>query len=71
MIFIGKYKKPKIEYLELDEMRYIENGKFKIRLNENNAQEYCTWNEMWNMVLADIDKIEAYEYNNCQPKNHC
>ena len=61
-------EKTRIEYLELDECRYIENDEFKLRPNENNTQEYCTWDEMWNMVLADIDKLEAYERNNCQSK---
>lgn len=57
-------KKHNIEYLELDESRYIENDEFKVKLNENDAQEYCTWDEMWDMVLADIDKLEEYEHKN-------
>ncbi|MDE6339694.1 MAG: hypothetical protein K2K97_07910, partial [Muribaculaceae bacterium] len=58
-------KKSKIEYLELDKCRYIENDEFKVRLNEYNTQEYSTWDEMWDMVLAYIDKLEAYEHSNC------
>ena len=70
MIFIDM-KKPRIKYLELDENRYIENDEFKIRLNENNNEpEYITWDEMWDMVLADIDKLEKYEHQNSQSKNH-
>lgn len=61
-------KKYRIEYLELDECRYIENDEFKVRSNENNVQESCTWDEMWDMVLADIDKLEAYEQN---ATGHC
>lgn len=26
--------------------------------------------EMWDMVLADIDKLEKYEHQNSQSKNH-
>ena len=64
-------KKPRIKYLELDENRYIENDEFKIRLNENNNEpEFITWDEMWDMVLADIDKLEQYEHQNSQSKNH-
>ena len=64
-------KKPRIKYLELDENRYIENDEFKIRLNENNNEpEFITWDEMWDMVLADIDKLEEYEHQNNQSKNH-
>ena len=60
-------KKVKIKYLELDENRYIENDEFKVRLNENNSTPNAiTWDEMWAMVLADIDKIEAYENQNNQ-----
>lgn len=59
--------KVRIKYLELDENRYIENDEFKIRLNENNNKpEYITWDEMWDMVLADIDKLEEYERQNSQ-----
>lgn len=59
--------KVRIKYLELDENRYIENDEFKIRLNENNNEpEYITWDEMWDMVLADIDKLEEYERQNSQ-----
>lgn len=65
-------KEPKIKYLELDEYRYIENDEFKIRLNEenNNQQQYISWDEMWDAVLADIDKLEAYENQNKQFKNN-
>ena len=63
--------KVRIKYLELDENRYIENDEFKIRLNENNNEpEFITWDEMWDMVLADIDKLEKYEHQNSQSKNH-
>lgn len=59
--------KVRIKYLELDENRYIENDEFKIRQNENNNEpEYITWDEMWDMVLADIDKLEEYERQNSQ-----
>lgn len=64
-------RKPRIKYLELDENRYIENDEFKIRLNENNSElEYISWDEMWDMVLADVDKLEAYENHNRQPENN-
>ena len=63
MIFIGM-KKPKIEYLELEEGIYIENDVIKTRLNENNAQEQCTWDEMWNRVRDAIIRIKDYEDNN-------
>ena len=57
-------KKPRIKYLELDENRYIENDEFKIRLNENNnAPKSGTWDELWDMVRADIEKIAEYENN--------
>ena len=52
-----------IKYLELDENRYIENDEFKIRLNENNAPKYGTWDELWDMVRSDIEKIAEYESN--------
>lgn len=54
-------KKPRIKYLELDEWRYIENDEFKIRLNENDAPKSGTWDELWDMVRSDIEKIAAYE----------
>ena len=57
-------EKKGISYLKLDEPRYIKDCEFKIRLNEYDTQEYCTWDEMWDMVLSDIDKLEAYELNN-------
>ena len=56
-------EKKGISYLRLDETRYIKDGEFKIRLNEYDTQEYCTWDEMWDMVLSDIDKLEEYELN--------
>ena len=55
---------PKIKYLDLDDGIYIENDRVKIRLNENNAQEHCTWDEMWNMVQHAMLKIKNYEDNN-------
>ena len=55
---------PKIKYLDLDDGIYIENDRVKIRLNENNAQERCTWDEMWNMVQHAMLKIKNYEDNN-------
>lgn len=62
---------PRIKYLELDESRYIENDEFKIRLNEETNEPQCiSWDEMWDMVLADIDKIEAYEHQNSQSKSN-
>lgn len=58
-------KKVSIKYLELDENRYIENDEFKIRLNENyNASKSGTWDELWDMVRRDIEKIVEYENNN-------
>ena len=63
MIFIDM-KKPRIKYLELEEGLYIENDKVKVRLNENNAQERCTWDELWNRVRAAMMKVKEYEDNN-------
>ena len=57
-------KKPRIKYLELEEGLYIENDKVKVRLNENNAQERCTWDELWNRVRAAMMKVKEYEDNN-------
>lgn len=63
--------KVRIKYLELDENRYIENDEFKVRLNENNGvPNSITWDEMWDMVLADIDKIEGYENHNSQSNKY-
>ena len=60
----------RIKYLELDENRYIENDEFKVRLNEDSSTpNFITWDEMWDMVLADIDKIEEYENSQLQQKN--
>lgn len=64
MIFIGMEKKYNIEYLELDKDIYIENDKVKTRLNENNIQEYCTWEELWDRVRNAIIRIKEYEHNN-------
>ena len=59
-------KDVKIKYLELDENRYIENDEFKIRINENNTQDYISWEELWKRVRADIEKIIHYESQNSQ-----
>lgn len=57
-------KKSKIRYLELDSDIYIENDKVKTRLNENNIQEYCTWEELWDRVRNAIIKIKDYYEDN-------
>ena len=57
-------KKPRIKYLELEEGLYIENDKVKVRLNENNAQERCTWDEGWERVKMIVRKVMEYENNN-------
>ena len=57
-------KKPKIKYLELEEGLYIENDKVKVCLNENNEQERCTWDELWNRVRSAMMKVKEYEDNN-------
>ena len=60
-------KNIRIKYLELDENRYIENDEFKIRINENNnTQDYISWEELWKRVRADIEKIRNYESQNSQ-----
>lgn len=60
-----KINKSIIEYLELDENRYIEKDKFKIRLHESdNKPKSGTWEELWSMVRSDIEKIAEYENNN-------
>lgn len=55
-------KEIRIKYLELDENRYIENDEFKVRISENNnTQDYISWEELWDRVRGDIEKIIAYE----------
>ena len=64
-------KKPRIDYLELDEWCYIENDEFKIRSPGNCSPISGTWDELWEMVRSDIKKIAEYEKNNPpHPKNN-
>lgn len=60
-------KKPRIAYLELDEFRYIENDEFKIRVDKRNEMpQSATWDEFWDQVRSDIEKIAAYEQQHQQ-----
>lgn len=64
MLFMNKERKPRIKYLDLEEGIFIENDEVKTILNENNAQEYCSWDEMWDRVRNAMIKIKNYEDNN-------
>ena len=55
-------KKNIIEYLDIDKFSYIENGKIKNKLNEEETNSnFLSWDEGWERVKMIVKKVIEYE----------
>ena len=55
-------KKNIIEYLDIDKFSYIENGKIKNKLNEEETNSnFLSWDEGWERVKMIVKKVAEYE----------
>lgn len=62
---MGNKKKPMIEYLEIDEIYYIENDRVKLHFYEGFELQQGTWDEVWGDALKKLLKAKEYcEKNN-------